>query len=110
MNKHLPVFVVAFLLTACAEPLPENKLHYAGDWQSKEMALLILEDGSVAYKRLKDGATTSVNGPLKEFIGDDFVVGVSFLTTAFDVSEPPHEEKGVWRMTVDDVQLTKVNE
>lgn len=110
MNKYLPIFVIVFLLTACSSPLPENKLHYAGQWQSKEMSLLILDDGSVAYERLKGGATTSINGPLKEFVGDDFVVGILFLTTTFDVSEPPHDENGIWRMTVDGVRLTKVNQ
>ena len=110
MNKYLPIFLITLLLTACAEQLPEGKLNYSGEWRSKEMALLILEDGSVSYKRLKNGVTTSVNGPLKKFVGDDFIVGVFFLTTTFDVSEPPHEENGVWKMTVDGVKLTKVIE
>jgi hypothetical protein len=71
------------------------------------MALLITQDGSVAYKRIKKGMTTSVNGPLKEFDGDDFVVGVLFMTTTFKVSEPPHKVKGRWQMVVDGVRLTK---
>jgi hypothetical protein len=85
-------------------------MDYVGEWRSKEMGLLILADGTVAYKRLKGGGTTSVNGPLKEFVGDDFVVGVLFMTTTFDVSEPPHEVDGMWKMTVDGVQLTRVAE
>jgi len=110
MSRKLSLLFLALLLFGCAEPLPEEKLHYAGEWQSQEMGLLILEDGTVAYKRLKSGATTSVNGPLKEFVGDDFVVGVLFFSTTFNVSEPPHEEAGVWRMTVDGVELTRVAE
>lgn len=110
MKKYLSVVTIALLLSGCAEPLPEDRLHYVGDWQSKEMGLLILADGTVAYKRLKGGGSTSVNGPLKEFIGDDFDVGILFLTTTFDVSEPPHEVGGIWKMTVDGVQLTRVSE
>ena len=72
------------------------------------MALLILTDGTVAYKRLKGGGTTSVNGPLKEFQGDNFIVGFAFLTTTFNVTQAPHEIDGVWKMTVDGVSLTKV--
>lgn len=72
------------------------------------MALLILADGTVAYKRLKGGGTTSVNGPLKEFQGDNFIVGFAFLTTTFKVTQAPHEIDGVWKMTVDGVSLTKV--
>jgi hypothetical protein len=110
MKKHILAFVLILLLSGCAQPLPEDRLHYVGDWQSKEMRLLILADGTVAYKRLKGGGSTSVNGPLKEFVGDDFTVGILFMTTTFDVTEPPHEIDGAWKMTVDGVQLTRVSE
>jgi len=96
-----------FLLTACAEPIEESRLDYVGSWTSNEMALLILQDGSVSYRRIKKGANVSVNGPLKEFVGDDFVVGVLFLTTTFKVTEPPHKVNGVWEMVVDGVRLRK---
>ncbi len=56
----------------------------------KDMYLLILADGSVRYNRLKKGVATSVNGPLQEFDGDDFIVGVSFFKTRFVVSKPPY--------------------
>ncbi len=110
MKRSLYIIVLFIFLSACAEPLPEDRLHYVGEWQSKEMGLLILADGTVAYKRLKSGGTTSVNGPLKEFVDDDFVVGVLFMTTTFEVSEPPHEVDGFWKMTVDGVQLTRTSE
>jgi hypothetical protein len=98
------------MLSACSKPFPESRLDYVGEWQSKEMSLLILKDGSVVYERIKGGLTTSVNGPLKEFVGDDFVVGVWFFTTTFDVSEPPYETDGKWQMVVDGVRLTRVEE
>lgn len=104
------VLFLLLVLAACSEPLPENKLIYAGEWQSKEMELLILADGTVAYKRLKNGGSTSVNGPLKEFQGDDFTVGIGPITTTFEVSEPPHEVDGEWQMVVDGVRLTRVSE
>jgi len=110
MKKYLSIIAVIFLLSGCAEPLPEDRLHYVGEWRGKEMGLLILADGSVVYKRLKNGGTTSVNGPLKEFEGDDFTVGVLFMTTTFDVTEPPHEVNGIWQMTVDGVKLVRVRE
>ena len=98
------------ILSACSIPVPENKSAYIGEWQSKEMYLLILQDGTVSYKRLKNGDSTSVNGPLKEFIGDDFVVGFSFLTTTFDVSEPPVKDSNTWRMTIDGIRLQKTEQ
>ncbi len=72
------------------------------------MYLLILADGSVSYNRLKKGVTTSVNGPLQKFDGDDFIVGISFFKTRFVVSTPPYKQEGVWRMMVDGVELTKL--
>ncbi|AQS39850.1 hypothetical protein Sps_04767 [Shewanella psychrophila] len=110
MKKYISVIALLLLLSGCADPLPEDKLSYVGEWQSKEMGLLILADGTVAYKRLKGGATTSVNGPLKEFVGDDFVVGFLFMATTFVVSESPHEVDGVWLMTVDGVKLIRVSD
>lgn len=98
------------LLAGCSNPLPEDRLDYAGEWQSKEMYLLILEDGTVAYKRLKNGGTTSINGPLKEFQGDNFLVGIGPLTTTFIVTKPPRQVNGQWQMEVDGVLLTKRNE
>ena len=102
--------LLTLFLFACSKPLAEDKQGYVGEWQSKEMQLLILQDGTVAYKRLKGGGTTSINGPLKEFSGDDFIVGILFLTTTFDVSQPPTQVDGQWQMVVDGVQLTKVEE
>jgi len=72
------------------------------------MYLLILADGSVSYNRLRKGATTSVNGPLQRFDGDDFIVGVSFFKTRFVVSKPPDNYEGVWTMVVDGVELIKL--
>ncbi|MCJ8302248.1 lipoprotein [Shewanella sp.] len=110
MKKYISVIALLLLLSGCAEPLPEDRLNYVGEWQSKEMGLLILADGTVAYKRIKGGTTTSVNGPLKEFVGDNFVVGLLFITTTFVVSESPQEVDGVWQMTVDGVKLTRVKD
>ena len=109
-SKHLILIFLLLTLTACSKPIPESRLHYVGEWQSKEMSLLILEDGRVAYERVTGRSTVSIDAPLKEFVEDDFVVGVWFLTTTFDVSEPPEQVDGKWRMVVDGVRLTKVEE
>lgn len=110
MKKHLSILVLITILSACTEPLPQDKLSYVGKWQSKDMDLLILADGSVKYKRVKGRSTTSIDGPLKEFEGDDFVVGALFMTATFDVSVPPREIDGVWKMTVDGVELSRVSD
>ncbi|MGL1932226.1 MAG: hypothetical protein OCC45_10750 [Desulfotalea sp.] len=103
----ISILTMTLLLSGCGEPLPEDKNNYEGFWESKEMTLLILRDGSVDYERLKRGATVSVAGPIKEFQGNDFIVGIAFLKTTFVVSKPPYQEGNDWKMIVDGVELTK---
>ena len=95
-------------LAGCAKPVPPEKAAYVGEWQRPEMYLLITQDGSVRYKRVKGGGTVEVNGPLQGFDGDDFRVGLGSMNTSFDVSAPPHQATdGSWRMTVDGLELTR---
>ena len=107
INKPLVFTILFLLLTGCGKPLPENRMNYAGYWTSKHMVLAIHPDGTVNYQRIQGRTKTTVNGPLAEFEGDNFVVGIGFLTTTFNVSEPPRRVDGVWQMTVDGVLLTK---
>ena len=97
-----------FLLQACSTPLPPEKTDYAGEWQGAGMYLLVTSDGRVEYRRVKGAATTENSGPIKEFVGDDFIVGVAFFTTTFQVQQPPQEVNGSWQMVVDEVLLTRV--
>lgn len=71
------------------------------------MALLITQDGSVAYRRFEGGVKKSIDAPLKEFQGDNFVVGIGPTSTTFVVSVPPHADGDTWKMTIDGVELTK---
>ncbi len=96
------------MLSACGKPVPPEKSAYVGEWRAQAMVLLITQDGSVAYKRMKGGTTTSVNGPLRQFEGDNFVVGVPLISTTFEVSKPPYQQAGKWKMVVDGVELTRV--
>jgi hypothetical protein len=96
-------------LLGCGKPVPAEKSTYVGEWRAETMALSITQNGDVAYKRIKGNSTTSVNGPLQRFEGDNFVVGIAFASTTFEVSKPPYQqEPGTWKMVVDGVQLTKV--
>lgn len=104
------LLLLALMLAACGKPVPPEKAAYVGEWQEKTMYLLITKDGSVRYKRLKGGANTSIEGPLKGFTGHNFDVGVGPMSTTFVVGKPPYQEGGKWKMVVDDVQLTKTAE
>jgi len=108
--KLIAVFAVAVLLFACSKPLPEDKLDYAGEWESLEMSLLILANGRIEYERTHDKGKTSIDAPIKEYRGNHFVVGIGPLTTTFVVNDPPHQVGGKWQMVVDGVRLTRVDD
>lgn len=90
-----------------SQPLPPDKLNYEGHWETTGMKLVITRDGMLSYEKVGDGRKTSVNGPIKNFEGDDIVVGAWILTTTFTVQEPPHQEDGQWVMVVDNTKLYK---
>jgi hypothetical protein len=102
------VSLAMLALAACAEPLPPDKSNYAGEWRGGSIALLITPDGRAVYERKEGNLSKKLDAPVKEFKGDNFVVGVGFMSTEFVVTAPPHEEHGVWKMTVDGVELTRI--
>jgi len=97
-------------LIACCNsiPVPEEKRAYVGTWEGVGFHLTITEDGGIDYRRVKGKHSTTATGPLKSFKGDDFVVGVLFITTTFKVQHPPYLEGDDWFMVVDGVELKKV--
>jgi hypothetical protein len=107
MKRIAMIVAVVLLMAGCAKAVPPGKLTYVGEWQTRTMYLLITADGSVRYKRLQGGVTTSIEGPLREFHGDDFVVGFWPMLATFKVTETPHQEGAAWVMMVDGVKLTR---
>ncbi len=103
------ILLLALMLSACGKPVPPDRAEYVGEWQGQSMVLLITQDGSVHYKRLKGGVSTSIKAPLKRFDGDDFVVGIGPMSTVFTVSKPPYHDGEVWKMVVDGVELTRTS-
>jgi hypothetical protein len=109
ISRSVASAVLVVALAGCAKPIPPERAAFVGVWEADSMYVVITQDGSVHYKRQKDGRTTSVDGPLKAFDGNDFEVGIGPLSTRFVVNEPPHQEKGRWKMVVDGVELTKAD-
>jgi hypothetical protein len=97
------------LLSGCnSMPIPEEKRTYVGTWEGVGFHLTITDAGSVNYRRVNGNYTKKVTGPVKSFEGDDFVVGVLFITTTFKVQHPPYMEGNEWLMVVNGVELKKV--
>lgn len=109
LKNILLLLLLALGLAACAKPVPSDKAEYVGEWQGKSMVLRITQDGSVRYKRVKGGVSTSIEAPLKRFDGDDFVVGVGPMSTTFTVSKPPYHDGRAWKMVVDGVELIRTS-
>ena len=102
------LLAVALLLAACAEPIPPEKIGYAGEWRAPNVILVITPDGHVRYRREEGNSKVTIDMPIQRFEGDDFVVGVGPFNTKFVVSKPPHVVDGQYRMVVDGRELTRV--
>ena len=111
--KHVYLFLIlAIFITACGglDAIPSEKSNYIGKWQGEYMVITITKDAKVIYNYKKDGVTKSVEGPIQEFIGDDFKVGVLGLNSLFKVSTPPYFEDGQWKMVIDDQLVIKTSD
>lgn len=109
MSFRVIALVLALGLgVACSpNPLPPDRLDYAGHWKGPGIDLVITAEGRASYDK-KGGATSvHVDGPIQGFSGDDFVVGMMVMRTKFVVSAPPTERGGVWTMTVDGIELVR---
>ena len=105
----LVILFIAVLSGCTSKPLPPDKKDYIGEWTSEHVYLQITADGFVHYRYQKGTMSKEINAPLKHFEGDDFVVGVGFLTTTFEVSEPPNQDGLNWEMVVDSIELVRKN-
>jgi hypothetical protein len=106
---RVPIMIGLLLaLAGCGIEVPQDKADYVGRWKHPDMSLWIRADGHVEYRRVEGSGNTSISAPLKAFDGDDFEVGIGWMSTRFDVSTPPHRDDGEWKMVVDGLELTRV--
>ncbi|MCA9654414.1 MAG: hypothetical protein KC501_31135 [Myxococcales bacterium] len=113
LRDALRMILLTAVLSASAcsgEPLSAEHAQFAGRWVGPGVDLEILPEGHVHWVRVEGKSRVEIEGPLQGWIDGDFVVGVMVVKTRFDVTEPPHEVDGGWVMTVDGVQLTRVEE
>jgi len=106
-TRWLVLIPSLLFLSACGQPVPADKAAYVGEWHAQGMNLTVMQDGRVLYKRVKSNSTTSIDAPLRRFEGDNLVVGIPYISTTFEVSKPPYQDGGAWKMVVDGVELTR---
>ena len=111
MKKIAALLLILFYITSCGlkgSGIPAGKENYIGTWTSDKITLKISAGGRVDYKKqVSEVSSTSVNGPIQKFEGDNFVVGALGINTTFVVTQLPHQEAGVVKMTVDGEELVK---
>jgi len=93
--------------TALADPVPADKMAYVGSWQGKDMRLVLSKEGKIQYKRDQDKKKVDLSIDLLGFNGNNFDAGFGFMRSTFVVSKPPQRTGGMWKMTVDGVELTR---
>ncbi len=118
LSSMLALGLLVFAVLACSGggskefSFPADKKDYVGDWRGEfdggTMKLNISSDGSVNYERKKGSNTKTITGgKISKFDGDDFEVKILLMTTTFKVSKPPYQDGEIWKMVVDDVELTR---
>ncbi len=111
MRRLISATLLSLVLVASAckgQPLPADKAEFAGHWRGGGIDLVIQPEGHVSYEKSEGKGHVEVSGPLRGWVGNDFVVGVMVVKTTFKVNTAPHQVDGVWRMTMDGVELTRV--
>ncbi len=113
MNYKTYLFIASMLLFAACdsiEEIPEDKKKYVGVWRSENAAIEIKDDGFVSYAKIVDGVSETVEGPIKEFEGDSFIVGFWFITKKFEVQEKPHIDGNSYKMKINDMEFTRIDD
>ena len=100
-EKRTHVNLAENLLTA-------DRQNYIGEWRGANTNLLIKQDGTIDYRRREIvGDTTNtvtVTGPINNFDGASFTVGVLGQNTRFEIDTPPINGS----MTVNGERLERV--
>jgi len=106
---RLVLLLLLALLVACAEPVPAQHSDYIGHWRGDGMRLVIWSDGHADYDRVQGQNRVSIEGNAHSFSENGFRIGLGPLSADFEVQRKPHLADGRWRMTVDGVELTRVD-
>ncbi len=89
-----------------ASALSGSKKEYAGHWEGGGVTLDI-SSSAVSYEKKSGNTSTSINGVLDHFEGDDIVVKILIATSTLKVSSPPTKTGADWKMTVEGVEVTR---
>ncbi len=89
-----------------ASALSSTKKEYAGHWEGGGVTLDI-SSSAVSYVNKQGNTSTTLNGTLDHFEGDDIVIKILIPTSTLKVTSPPTLTGGEWKMTVEGVEVTR---
>ena len=101
------VIISLFLISCSADPLPQDQKVYAGVWQGGNVFLEIKEDGNASYAKVQDGASETIDAPVKQIGDGKIIIGYLFITKTLELTKAPYQEEDEWKMIIDGVTLTK---
>ncbi len=105
--RRLSLLAAAFWVAACGKPVPTEQKELIGTWRGPGVTLSIAADGRLEHETKDGRSTTKLSAPIQEYRADGFKAGLPFLAKDFKLEKPPHEEAGVWKMTVNAVELAR---
>lgn len=114
MKKHnywILSLLGLLVLGACSKGVPMDKRDIVGFWKSEHITLAIQVNGSVMYVDKTDAAKTkTVQGNIRRFDDDGFVVGYPPFDTRIAITKPPYQDGADMKMIINDVELVRYQE
>lgn len=120
MRGGLMVTLSAALALACGgsmpdmtpKPPPAALAEVVGNWAAATAtdtyALEIAPEGHVHYER-QGSMSSSLEVPITAWREAEFDAGLGFVGTTFHITAAPHQDAGVWKMTVDGVEYQRLD-
>jgi hypothetical protein len=107
MRNLVAIGVLLASFQTWAAPIPEDKRALVGDWEGHGINLTITEGGQITFKKQSGSFSKSISGFFTGFEGNDLKVNAFITTLTIHIQEPPHQDRGVWVMTVEGDKVLK---
>lgn len=93
--------------TENANVLATTRKKYTGEWTGTGTTLSFSADGEVAFKSRTGATSTTYSGKLKGFEKDNVEITAGPIPISLKVQKAPFKDGDVWKMTMENVDLTR---
>lgn len=84
----------------------ENQI-WVGRWMGEGLTITIPKFGNVHYERKRDGYNTDIDLPMQAISLSSIKLGFAYWSTDIAVEAIPHLVGDKWKMTIDNIELTR---